>query len=402
MTLIYLDYAATTPLDPRVKKAMQPYWSEDFGNPSSLHDLGRRAKKAINEARSKIAATLHCRSEEIVFTGGGTEAINLAILGAARYQAKLGTKLSLVPDSRGHLITTKIEHHAVLRSMEELEQEGYEVTYIEVSKGGLVNPKNIAQALRPDTILVSVMYANNEIGTVQPIADIGKIIKTHRSHQPDKSYPLFFTDACQAAGYLDLNVEKSGVDMLAINGSKIYGPKGVGALYVRKGVKLEPLIYGGGQERGFRSGTENVPAIVGLAKALEIAEKEKRQGTSRLGKLRDYFIKKVLDEIPEAELNGDPEKRLPNNVNISIPGLEGEVAVVYLDERGVACSTGAACSSVEVEPSHVILALGKSREHALGSLRFTLGRHTKKQDIDYAVAALIKTISILCGRRRKK
>lgn len=407
MKEIYLDYAATTPVDPRVKKAMEPYWSKEFGNPSSLHRMGVAAKKALEESRKSITDILHCRPSDIVFTGGGTEAINLGIIGFSRANAQFGkpARTTARPDdpvgrvqSGGHMITTRIEHHAVLHSVDVLRREGFDVTTIGVSKDGVVDPKEIEHVIRPDTILVSVMYANNEIGTVQPIAEIGKIIREVRRKriaEKNKTPLYFFTDACQAAGTLDLNVEKLGVDMLAINGSKIYGPKGIGCLYARKGIKLEPIAVGGGQEHGLRSGTENIPAIVGFAKALEIADKMRVKENGRLAKLRDWFIGELQKKIPDAALNGHRTLRLPNNVNISIPGIEGEAAVIYLDAKGIFCSTGSACSSVSLEPSHVILELGRSHDLAQGSLRFTLGRRTTKKDLEYALKVLAKVVKKL-------
>jgi len=372
MKRIYLDHAATTPLDPRVKKAMDPFWSEKFGNPSSLYKEGREAKRALNEARASIAKIIKSRPEEIIFTDGGTESDNLAILGTANNSGK------------GHIITTKFEHHAVLNSVKFLEEQGLDVTWLDVGREGIVNPKDIEKALKPNTILVSIMYANNEIGTIQPIAEIGKILKKHSA--------VFHTDACQAAGYLDLNVEKLGVDLMTINGSKVYGPKGIGFLYVKKGVKLQPFLYGGEQEKKLRPGTENVPAIVGLAEALKIAQKEKSNEVKRLTGLRDYFIKKLTTEIPKTFLNGHSRLRLPNNINISVLGTEGEAVLLYLDEYGISCSTGSACSSESLEPSHVIMALKKPHEYGHGSLRFTLGRKTTKKEIDYVMKILPEVI----------
>lgn len=383
MKEIYLDHAATTYLDPRVKEAMEPYWENEYGNPSSLYRPGRRAKEALDQARETIAQILRCRPEEITFTGGGTEAINLAIFGAARMYQEQGK----------HIITTKIEHHAVLHSVEALVKEGFEVTYLEVDEYGLVDPEAVRKALRPDTILVSIMYANNEIGTIEPIEEIGKVIKEFRKSQSvgqvsnvrGQMFPLFMTDACQAAGALDLEVDKLGVDLFAFNGSKIYGPKGVGALYARRGVRLKPLIYGGGQENNLRSGTENVPGIVGLAKALELAQKERQEENVRLAGLRDYFIGRLLTEIPKTVLNGHPVRRLPNNVNVSVLDIEGEGVILYLDAKGVYISTGSACTSTTLDPSHVILAIGQPYEYAHGSLRFTLGKRTTKEDLDYVM-----------------
>jgi cysteine desulfurase len=372
---------------------MEPYWSEEYGNPSSLYRKGRRAKEALDNARQTVARILNCRPEEIIFTGGGTEAINLAIFGAARSYSFV-QKRELTDCSPGHIITSKIEHHAVLHSMEALEKEGFEITYLDVDEYGLVNPEDVRRALRPDTIMVSIMYANNEIGTIEPISEIAKVIKEYRMEKEKFEIrnskfeiagktPFFLTDACQAAGALDLDVQKLGADLLAFNGSKIYGPKGVGALYARRGLRLKPLIYGGGQENNLRSGTENVPGIVGLAKALELAQKEREKENARLTELRDYLIKRLLSEIPKTILNGHPIKRLPNNVNVSVLDIEGEAVVLYLDAHGIYISTGSACTSTTLDPSHVILALGRPYEFAHGSLRFTLGRRTTKEDIDY-------------------
>lgn len=391
MKEIYLDYAATTPLDARVKRAMEPYWSKEFGNPSSLHRRGVVAKKALEQSRKSIAGILHCRPAEIIFTGGGTEAINLGIIGFSRANAQFGK----------HIITTRIEHHAVLHSVDVLRREGFDVTAVGVSRDGVVDPKEIEHAIRSDTILVSVMYANNEIGTIQAIAEIGKIIREVRRKriaEKNKTPIYFFTDACQAAGALDLHVERLGADMLVINGSKIYGPKGIGCLYARGKIKLEPIIAGGGQEKGLRSGTENIPAIAGFAKALEIAEGMREKENERLTKLRNWFIKEIMVAIPDAVLNGHATLRLPNNINVSIPGIEGEAAVIYLDARGICCSTGSACSSVSLEPSHVILELGRSLDLAQGSLRFTLGRKTTKKHLEY----VLKVLAEVVGKLRKK
>lgn len=396
MREVYLDHAATTYLDPRVKDAMEQYWIENFGNPSSLYRVGRRAKDALDNARETVAKFLNCKPEEVIFTGGGTEAINLALFGVARFydlfQAKLGTrsKLSLEQDktSRGHLITSAIEHHAVLHSMEALEKEGFEVTYLPVDEDGFVNLEEVRKAIRPDTILVSTMYANNEIGTIEPIEEIGKVVKTVRDERKiaGSTVPIFFhTDACQAAGALDVDVQKLGVDLLAMNGSKIYGPKGVGCLYMRRGVRVKPLIHGGGQENNLRSGTENIPGIVGFAKAFELAQTEREKENARLTELRDYFIGRLIKEIPKVVLNGHKTKRLPNNVNVSVLDIEGEAVILYMDEYGISMSTGSACTSITLDPSHVILALGQPYEYAHGSLRFTLGKRTTKEDLDYVM-----------------
>ncbi len=400
---VYLDHAATTPMDPKVKRAMESFWSKNFGNPSSIYTEGRDAKGAMILARAEIAKILGAMAEEIIFTSGGTESDNLAILGVAKHFAKSFLNYSFSPrlnsqagfdtDSENkqfkkpHIITSKIEHHAVLNPCKELEKQGWEVTYIGVDKNGLVDPREVIRAIKPETILVSVMYANNEIGTIQPINEIGRAIKTYK-RENKTDFPYFHTDACQAAGHLDLNVEKLGVDLLTINGSKIYGPKGVGVLYVGRSVGINPLMYGGEQEKSLRPGTENVPAIVGMAEALKIAQKSKDKEAKRLVGLRDYFIKKLISKIPNVYLNGDPVKRLPNNINISVLGVEGESLVLYLDEYGVAASTGSACSSMSLEPSHVITAINSDPLCAHGSLRFTMGKKTTKQELDYVIKIL--------------
>lgn len=388
---IYLDHAATTPVRKEVLEAMLPYFDEKFGNPSSFHSVGKIAKDAMETARETIAKILNCRTSEIIFTAGGTESDNLAVLGMARANKNCGK----------HIITSKIEHPAVLESCKKLEKEGFDVTYLPVDKEGLVRLDELKKALRMDTILVSIMYANNEIGTIQPITEIAKILREHKKEAPrlrsgdNADFPYFHTDACQAAGALELDVIKLNVDLLTFNGSKIYGPKGIGALYVKKGVKIEPLTYGGGQERKIRSGTENVPAIIGLARALELAQAERAKENSRLIELRDYFIKEILKKIPGARLNGSAKMRLPNNINISVPHVEGEAVVLYLDSYGIYVSTGSACSSASLLPSHVLLALGLSHDLAHNSLRFTLGRKTAKADLDYVLEVLPKIIKKL-------
>jgi len=376
--LMYLDHAATTPLDPRVREVMLPYLTEKFGNPSSFHTLGKQSKDDMNESRSQIAEVLNVRSDEILFTSGGTESDNFAVLGFARANQTNGR----------HLITTTIEHHAVLEAMIQLEKkEGFEVTYLKPDRDGLVSMSQIADALRPDTILVSVMYANNEIGTVQPIREIGNLIQKYRKEQKH-TWPVFHTDACQASSFLDLDVERLHVDLLALNGSKMYGPKGVGLLFIKRGIKLQPLQFGGSQERGLRPGTENVAGIIGMAKALTLAQKDKEKESQRLVPLRDKLINGILKSIPKTRLNGHSTMRLPNNANISFMDIEGEALVLYLDAAGVFVSTGSACTSASLEPSHVILALGMPYEVAHGSIRFTLGHETTEKDIDYVLKTL--------------
>lgn len=367
---VYLDHAATTPLAPEVRAAMEPFWSENFGNPSSIYQLGIRAKEALNQARNKIAQILKARPNEIIFTSGGTESANLAILGLSQALR------------RGHIITTKIEHPAVLNAVLALKKERFTTTFLPVDKYGLVNPEQIKKAIKPNTILVSVMYANNEIGTIEPIAEIGKMLKkiNHKIY--------FHTDACQAAGYLDLDVNKLGVDFLTLNGSKIYGPKGAGILYVRTGTPLQPLIFGGGQENGLRPGTENVPAYIGLSKSLELVQKNKNKETKRLKKLSQKLIVGILKTIPKSFLNGHPQKRLSNNVNVTILDIEGESLLLYLDHYGIDASTGSACHSQNLKPSHVLQAIGLPREIIHGSLRLTLGKNTTDKDIDYVLKTL--------------
>lgn len=375
---VYLDHAATTPLDPTVREAMLPYLSDNFGNPSSFHSVGKRAKDDMDDARALIANILGARLDEILFTSGGTESDNLAVLGYARANQKQGK----------HLITTKIEHHAVLEAMMHLEKkEGFEVTYLLPDTFGLITPEQVGEALREDTILVSVMYANNEIGTIEPISEIGNVIQKFRQEKR-KTWPVLHTDACQATGALDLNVERLHVDLLTINGSKMYGPKGVGTLFVKRGIKLQPLQFGGSQERALRGGTENVAGIIGMARALELAQADRGQESRRLIPLRDALIKGVIATIPKVRLNGHSTQRLPNNVNISFMDIEGEALVLYLDAAGIYASTGSACTSASLDPSHVILALGMPYEVAHGSLRFTLGHATTQEDIDYVLETL--------------
>ena len=373
--IIYLDHASTTYLDPRVKKAMDPYFENIFGNPGSLHQLGLQTKHAVQESREIIAKQLNCKAEEIIFTSGGTESINLAIKGVALKKGK------------GHIITSKIEHPAVLETCKYLERKGFTVTYLEVNKFGLISLKDLERAIKSNTILISIMYANNEIGTIEPIKEIGRIAK--------KNKILFHTDACQAAGALDLDVNQLNVDLMTLNGSKIYGPKGIGILYKSQEVRLEPLIHGGGQESRTRSGTENVPGIVGFAKALELAQKEKEKENTRLTELRDYFIQDILIKIPKSFLNGHPNKRLPNNANISFLDVEGESIMLYLDDKGIALSTGSACSSTTLEVSHVLDAIGLVHDAAHGSIRVSLGKSTTKADLDYTIKEIVKIIKYL-------
>jgi|SRR3989344_43955 len=381
--LIYLDHAATTPLSLEVKTAMEPFWSENFGNPSSIYQLGIRAKSALSQARQKIAKILGAKETEIIFTAGGTESANLAILGLSRAIQKTLKK-------PGHIITTKIEHPAVLNAVLALKKEGFAISVLPVDKHGLVSLEKIKKTVKPETFLISVMYANNEIGTIEPIIEIGKLLKKiNQKRKADGLSRIYFhTDACQAAGYLDIKVDKLGVDLLTFNGSKIYGPKGSAVLYIRNGVSLKPLIFGGGQENGLRSGTENVPAYIGLAKALELVQKNKNEEIQRLNKLSQKLIDGILKSISKTFLNGHPQKRLPNNVNITILDIEGEALLLYLDHYGICASTGSACHSQNLQPSHVLQAIGLPREIIHGSLRLTLGQKTTNKDIDYVLKVL--------------
>ncbi len=378
MRTVYLDNAATTPVDRKVLDAMLPYFSEKYGNPNSMHQKGLEAREAVDNARQKVAELLGADEKEIFFTSGGTESDNLALMGVAKAYKEKGN----------HIITTNTEHHAVLDTCKYLEDaEGFKVTYVEVQENGIVNPEDIEKAVTKDTILISVMYANNEIGTIQPIKEIAEIAEKHNV--------LFHTDACQAAGYLNVNVEDLGIDLMTLNGSKIYGPKGIGMLYAKKGVIVKPLIHGGGQERGVRSGTENVPGIVGFAKALEIAQKERERESKKVAKLRDKLLEGIKKKIPHISINGDMEKKLPNNLNVSFLGVEGEAMLLHLDKEGICASTGSACSSHSLEPSHVIKALGLSDEASHGSLRFSLGKHTTEEDIEKVLKELPKIVESL-------
>lgn len=379
---IYLDTAAATPIDPRVAKAMRPYLAADFGNPSSLHTEGVAAKKAVDAAREKIAAVLDAHADEIIFTSGGTESDNLAILGVAH--GLLAAKKIARP---GHIITSQIEHRAVLEPCARLEKEGWRVTYLPVGGDGLVDLAALKEALRPDTALVSIMYANNEVGTIEPLREIGKILRHYRKERGEDRLPYFHTDACQTPRFLPLSVEKLGVDLLTLNGSKIYGPKGIGCLFARRNTFIGSENLGGGQERGRRSGTENVAGIAGLAEALVIASVAQTAETKRLLPVRDHLIAQ-LREIPGALINGSLTERLPNNVSATYPGLLGEFLVLALDAKGIAVSTGSACSAHHQDDSHVIMALGNDRSYADRTVRFTLDRGTTEADVNYTVKAI--------------
>ena len=377
MQRIYLDHAATTPTHPEVVKAMLPFFTDAFGNPSSIYSYGQEAQGALEEARTKVAELIGARSEEIIFTSGGTEADNHALKGVAYANERNGN----------HIITTAIEHHAVLEACKFLEGRGFIITYLPVDEYGLVDPQDVKKAITDKTILISVMHASNEVGTIEPISEIGKIAK--------EAEVYFHTDAVQTVGHIPLNVDDLSVDLLSISGHKFYGPKGIGALYVRKGVKLASLMHGGGQERRRRAGTENVPGIVGLGRAAEIASHEMSKEAERLACLRDKLIKGLEEKIDNIRLNGHPRKRLPNNVDISVDFIEGEAMLLNLDLEGICASTGSACSSASLEPSHVLLALGVPPEQAHGSLRFTLGRENTEEDVERVLEALPRIVAKL-------
>jgi len=365
---IYLDYAATTPTHEKVVEAMKPHFSTVFGNPSSVHSFGKEGKAALDEARSKVAKLIGAsKDEEIVFTCGGTEADNFALEGVTYANEKKGN----------HIITSKVEHHAISETCKFLEKRGFKVTYLDVDKYGMVDPGDVKKAITDKTILVSIMHANNEIGTIEPIAEIGEVLKERSIY--------FHTDAVQTAGSIPVNVNNLNVDLLSMSAHKFYGPKGVGALYIRRGTRIQSFLHGGAQERGRRASTENVPGIVGMGIAAELAREEMDSRIKHLLPLRDKLIRGILSGIPESQLNGHPEKRLPNNTNFSIRYIEGESMLLSLDLEGIAASTGSACSSGSLEASEVLLAIGLPHEIAHGSIRFTLGRLTTKKDIDYVL-----------------
>lgn len=369
--LIYLDNAATTAMRPEVLEVMQPYFTEDYFNPSSVYSAAGKVKKAVDMAREEIARALHAKaSSEIYFTGGGSEADNWAIKATAEAYREKGR----------HIITTKIEHHAVLHTADWLEKNGYEVTYLNVDEDGLISLTELEQEIRPDTILISIMFANNEIGTIEPIREIGEIARKHGV--------LFHTDAVQAFGHVPIDVQDMNIDMLSASGHKFHGPKGIGFLYLRNGLKLGALIHGGAQERNRRAGTHNVPAIVGMGEATRLAMAEMEENANKEVKLRDYLIQRIEDEIPYVKVNGHREKRLPNNVNVCFRFIEGESLLIMLDQKGICASSGSACTSGSLDPSHVLLAIGLIHEIAHGSLRLTLSEETTKEEADYVVENL--------------
>jgi cysteine desulfurase len=378
-----MDHAATTPVDERVLAAMMPYFSASFGNPSSIYTLAQESRKAMDESRDAVATVVGARGSEVVFTSGGTEADNLAIKGAA-----LGLR-----SAGNHIITTAVEHHAVLHACEQLEQFGFEVTYLPVDEHGLVSPANVAAALTDRTVLVSVMLANNEIGTIQPVAQIASLVKQRAAR--DGRTIVMHTDAVQGAGYLNLNVRDLGVDMLSLSAHKCYGPKGVGALFIRRGTPIEPQIVGGSQERRRRSGTENVPGIVGMATALELAEERRAATVDHCSRLRDQIIQGLTERVNGIRLNGHPTERLANNVNVSFQAVEGEPILLGLDFEGICVSSGSACSSASLEPSHVLLAIGLGADLAQGSLRMTLGHNNTDEDVKMLLEVLPRLVSRL-------
>lgn len=377
MKRIYLDYAATTPTHPEVVKAMLPYFTESFGNPSSIHSYGQEAKEAVERDRSKVAVLIGAKSEEIVFTGSGTEADNFALKGVALSRQSKGN----------HIITSLIEHHAVLETCKFLEKQGFSVTYLPVDGYGLVDPTAVKKAITKKTILVTIMHANNECGTIEPIVEIGNIAAEAEIY--------FHTDAVQTVGHVPLDVNKSVVNLLSISAHKLYGPKGVGALYIRKGTRISSFIHGGSQERGLRASTENVPGIIGFGKAAEIARQEMPEEANRLTALRDRLIEGILEGIEYTQLNGHPTKRLPNNANVSINYVEGESVLLNLDLDGICASTGSACSSEDLEPSHVLMAMGLPHLQAHSSVRFSLGKWTTEEDIDKVLDVLPGIVSKL-------
>ena len=375
--LIYLDHAATTAVHPDVLKEMLPYFTDKFGNPSSVYGFAANNKNKLTEARETIAGALGAKPEEIYFTAGGSESDNWALKCTAEAYGVHG----------GHIITTKIEHHAILHTCKYLENRGYDVTYLDVDENGLVDLNTLEAAIRPDTFLISIMFANNEIGTIEPIKEIGEVAHRHGI--------LFHTDAVQAFGQIPIQVDEMNIDMLSASGHKFNGPKGIGFLYIKKGLKLKSFIHGGQQERGRRAGTENVPGIVGIAKACEIAMAEMEERMKKETELRDYLIKRILKEIPYTRLNGHSRKRLPNNVNISFQFVEGESILIMLDMAGICASSGSACTSGSVDPSHVLLAIGLPHEIAHGSLRLTLGYENTKEEMDTVVDNLKRIITNL-------
>lgn len=387
--IIYLDYAATTPADPRVVKAMLPFFDKKFGNTMSAYSLGQEAKEVLEKNRKTIADLIKAEPKEIFFTGSATESNNLALKGIALASLSRERSGFANKDTGRHVIISSIEHPCVLESAQWLKKQGFEITKLPVDKDGLINLENLKKAIKENTILVSIIYANNEIGTIQPIEEIGSICREKKI--------IFHTDAAQSFGKIEIDVNKMNIDLLTASSHKMYGPKGAACLFVRKGIKIEPILHGGGHELGLRPGTINLPAIVGFAKAIEIAEKEMKKEKQRLTGLRDKLIKSILNKIENSYLNGHPVKRLPNNVNLRFSFIEGESIILELDSLGIMVSSGSACSSPKLEPSHVLLAIGLTHQQAHGSVRISLGRWTKESDINY----LIKILPGIIERLRK-
>jgi cysteine desulfurase len=390
MNRVYLDYNATTPVDPQVLEAMLPYFSGEFANASSIHTPGQRARSAVETAREQVAALISARPQEIVFTSGGTESDNHAIFGiieSAVAQPMLAVRPSSPQPGPPHVIISTIEHEAVLNACQAAEKQGASVTYLPVGREGLVDPESVRRAIRPETVLITMMHANNELGTVQPLEAIGRIAKEHKIY--------FHTDAVQSAGKIPIDVNALNVDLLSLSGHKLYAPKGIGALYVRSGTRLRQLLYGGHHQRGFRPGTENVAGIVGLGKAAEFARNSLASDAKAVSTLRDKLERHLLERIPQIRVNGALAPRTPNTTNVMFAGIEGEAMVIALDLKGLACSVGAACSSGAIEPSHVLTAIGLSQEEAKSSLRFSLGRHTTESEIDFALEVISAAVAQL-------
>jgi len=374
---VYMDNGATTRVTEPVMAAMQPYFCEIFGNPSSVHGYGRESRKAVEAARAQVAKAIGAEPREIYFTGCGTEADNWALRGAAYANIKKGK----------HIITTNFEHHAILHTCKQLEKEGFEVTYLPVDSDGLVTPEQLEAAIRPDTVLVSIMYANNEVGTIEPIGELAAVAKAHGV--------LFHTDAVQAIGHVPIDVKAQGIDMLSMSGHKFHAPKGIGALYVRQGVRIQRLMQGGAQERGQRPGTENLAGIVGIGKAIELATADVEDRAAKMAAIRDHMIERIMKEIPHVQLNGHPTKRMCGNINVSFYFVESESILLHLDFKGIAASSGSACTSGSLDPSHVLLAIGVSHEHANGSVRLSLCEENTMEEADYVVDSLVEIVGRL-------
>jgi len=374
---VYMDNGATTRVTEPVMAAMQPYFCEIYGNPSSVHGFGREARKAVEAARAQVAKAIGAEPREIYFTGCGTEADNWALRGAAYANIKKGK----------HIITTNFEHHAILHTCKQLEKEGFEVTYLPVDSDGLVTPEQLEAAIRPDTVLVSIMYANNEVGTIEPIGELAAVAKAHGV--------LFHTDAVQVIGHVPIDVKAQGIDMLSMSGHKFHAPKGIGALYVRQGVRIQRLMQGGAQERGQRPGTENLAGIVGIGKAIELATADVEDRAAKMAAIRDHMIERIMKEIPHVQLNGHPTKRMCGNINVSFYFVESESILLHLDFKGIAASSGSACTSGSLDPSHVLLAIGVSHEHANGSVRLSLCEENTMEEADYVVDSLVEIVGRL-------